>query len=341
MKFSVCLTTAFEGVMVPIGFAQPADLVRQARRCEAHGYDSVWGNDHITTQDYVRNLHPGAVPNFYEPIVTLATIAGATTRIGLGTALTVLPMRDPVYLAKEALTLDRMSGGRFVLGVGLGAYREEFSAWGGSKVRGARRGDMMDEALAALHLLFTEARCSFEGKYYAFRDIEMAPKSVHSTFPLFVGGHNLQAVERAARYGSGWLPGWRPLPELAERIGTLKARLIELRRDPETVEIAPQFSVTIGRTLEEAQARHMASGLAAHRSSLAYTGRDLSQQITANLVGSPDIILEKISRLADIGVDHCCALMFPVDSVTEMDEQVEWFATEIMPYARGYSARRA
>jgi alkanesulfonate monooxygenase SsuD/methylene tetrahydromethanopterin reductase-like flavin-dependent oxidoreductase (luciferase family) len=113
MKFSVCLTTGFEGVMVPIGFAQPADLVRQAQRCEAHGYDSVWGNDHITTQDYVRNLHPGAVPNFYEPIITLATIAGATSRIGLGTALTVLPMRDPVYLAKEALTLDRMSGGRF------------------------------------------------------------------------------------------------------------------------------------------------------------------------------------------------------------------------------------
>jgi probable F420-dependent oxidoreductase len=340
MKFSVCLTTGFEGVMVPIGFAQPADLVRQAQRCEAHGYDSVWGNDHITTQDYVRNLHPGAVPNFYEPIVTLATIAGATSRIGLGTALTVLPMRDPVYLAKEALTLDRMSGGRFILGIGLGAYREEFLAWGGSKVRGARRGDMMDEGLAALHLLFTEARCSFEGTYYAFRDIEMAPKSVHSTFPLFIGGHNLRAVERAARYGSGWLPGWRPLPELAERIRMLKARVIELGRDPATVEIAPQFSVTIGRTLEEAQARHMASGLAAHRRSLAYTGRDLSQQIAANLVGSPDIILEKISRLADIGVDHCCALMFPVASVAEMDEQVEWFATEIMPYARGYIARR-
>jgi alkanesulfonate monooxygenase SsuD/methylene tetrahydromethanopterin reductase-like flavin-dependent oxidoreductase (luciferase family) len=78
MKFSVCLTTGFEGVMVPIGFAQPADLVRQAQRCESLGYHSVWGNDHITTQDYVRNLHPGIVPNFYEPTITLATIAGAT-----------------------------------------------------------------------------------------------------------------------------------------------------------------------------------------------------------------------------------------------------------------------
>lgn len=341
MKFSVCLTTGFEGVMVPIGFAQPADLVRQAQRYELLGYDSVWGNDHITTQDYVRKLHSGLVPNFYEPIITLATIAGATSRIGLGTALTVLPMRDPVYLAKEALTLDRMSGGRFILGVGLGAYREEFLAWGGSKVRGARRGDMMDEGLAALHLLFTEPKCSFEGTYYTFRDIEMAPKSVHASFPLFVGGHNLEAVERAALYGSGWLPGWRPLPELAQRIRTLKGRVIELGRDPATIEIAPQFSVTISKTLEEAESRHMASGLAAHRRSLAYTGRDLSQQIAANLVGSPEVILEKIAHLADIGVDHCCALMFPADSVTEMDEQVEWFATEIMPRARNDGARRS
>ena len=335
MKFSVCLTTGFEGVMVPIGFAQPADLVRQAQRCESLGYDSVWGNDHVTTQDYVRKLHPGVVPNFYEPMITLATIAGATKRIGLGTALTVLPMRDPVYLAKEALTLDRMSGGRFVLGVGLGAYREEFLAWGGSKVRGARRGDMMDEGLAALQLLFTQARCSFEGRYYAFRDIEMAPKSVHSRFPLFVGGHNLEAVERAAQYGSGWLPGWRPLPELAARISRLKARTAELGRDPATVEIAPQFSVTIAKSVEQAAKQHMASGLAAHRRSLAYTGRDLSQQIAANLVGSPDLILEKIAKLASIGVDHCCALMFPVDSVAEMDEQVEWFATEVMAQAGG------
>jgi alkanesulfonate monooxygenase SsuD/methylene tetrahydromethanopterin reductase-like flavin-dependent oxidoreductase (luciferase family) len=75
---------------------------------------------------------------------------------------------------------------------------------------------------------------------------------------------------------------------------------------------------------------HLASGLAAHRRSLAYTGRDLTQQVVANLVGSPDVILEKIAKLAAIGVDHCSALMFPVNSVAEMDEQVEWFATEVM-----------
>jgi probable F420-dependent oxidoreductase len=330
MKFSVCLSTAFEGVMAPIPFAGPEDFIAQGQLCERLGYDSVWGNDHVTTQDYVRKLYPGKPPNFYEPMMVLAAIGAVTTKLKLGTALTVLPMRDPVYLAKQAITLDRMTGGRFIMGVGLGAYREEFLAWGGSRVAKAHRGDMMDEGLQALKLLFAEPRCSYEGRYYSFKDLEMLPKSRAQPFPLYVGGHNLEAVERAARYGRGWLPGWRPLKEMEERIAALKARAGQLGRDPGEIEIAPQFSVTVDKTLEAAEQRYMASGLVAHRRSLAYTGRDLSHQVVANLVGSPEIILEKIDKLQAIGVDHCCALMFPANSVAEMNEQVEWFATGVM-----------
>lgn len=330
MKFSVCLPTGFEGVMYPVPFVKPEDFVAQGRLCERLGYDSVWGNDHITTQNYVRELFPGNPPNFYEPMMVLAAIGAVTTTLKLGTALTVLPMRDPVYLAKQAITLDQMTNGRFILGVGLGAYREEFLAWGGSRVAHARRGDMMDEGLQALALLFNENRCSFEGKYYAFKDLEMFPKSRAQPFPLYVGGHNVEAVERAASYGQGWLPGWRPLPEMEERIARLKARAAELGRDPDDIEIAPQFSVTVGKTLEAAEKRYMESGLVAHRVSLSYTGRDLSHQVVANLVGSPDVILEKIDRLRAIGVDHCSALMFPADTIMEMNEQIEWFATDVM-----------
>lgn len=334
MKFSVCLSTGFEGVMYPIPFAGPEDLIRQAKLCERLGYHSVWGNDHITTQDYVRELFPGKPPNFYEPLVVLAAISAATRTLKLGTALCVLPMREPVYLAKQAITLDQMSNGRFILAVGLGAYREEFAAWGGLRVKGARRGEMMDEGLECLSRLFTEHKCSYDGKYYSFTDVEMFPKSVAQPFPLYVGGHNLEMLERAARYGQGWLPGWRPLKELEERIATVKRRVAELGRDPSAFEIAPQFSVTIDRTLEAAEKRYMESGLVAHRQSLAYTGRDLSQQVIANLVGSPDVILEKVEKLRAIGVDHCSALMFPANSVAEMDEQIEWFATEVMAKAR-------
>jgi len=330
MKYSVCLSTGFEGVMYPIPFAAPEDFITQGKLCERLGYHSVWGNDHITTQDYVRKLYPDQPPNFYEPMMVLAAIGATTTTLKLGTALTVLPMHDPVYLAKQAITLDQMTGGRFIMAVGLGAYREEFLAWGGSKVASARRGDMMDEGLAALELLFREKSASYEGKYYTFKDVEMFPKSRAQPFPLYVGGHNLEAVERAARYGQGWLPGWRPLKEMEERIRSLKARAAELGRNPDDIEIAPQFSVTVDKTLEAAEKRYMESGLVAHRVSLAYTGRDLSHQVIANLVGSPDVILEKIDKLRAIGIDHCSALMFPANSIGEMNEQIEWFATDVM-----------
>jgi len=92
----------------------------------------------------------------------------------------------------------------------------------------------------------------------------------------------------------------------------------------------PQFSLLLAKTDEEAEVKFMASGLVAHRKSLAYTGRDLSQQVTANLVGSPDTVIEKIAHLKSIGVDHCCALMIPADSVAEMNEQIEWFAQDVM-----------
>lgn len=330
MKFSVCLSTGFEGVMYPVPFASPEQFIEQSQLCERLGYDSVWGNDHVTTQDYVRDLFPGKPPNFYEPLITLAAIAGATTRIKLGTALLVLPMREPVYLAKQALTLDHMSNGRFILGLGLGAYREEFTAWGGKRVEGVRRGDLMNEGLEALKLLLERPKASYDGRYVSFRDMEMFPKARRQPFPLYVGGHNIEAVERAARVGEGWLPGWRPWNEMAERIQLLRRRAAEHGRDAAAIEVAPQFSVTLGKTPEEAERRYMASGLVAHRQSLAYTGRDLSQQVTANLVGSPAMVIDKVGKLAEIGVQHCCALMFPADTVQEMNDQVQWFAEDVM-----------
>src|SRR5579872_5865455 len=124
MKFSVCLVTGYEGLAYPIPFCEPQDLIRAGKLCEQLGYDGVWGNDHITTQNYVRQLY-SEPPNFYDVMITMAMIAQATTTLRVGTALLVMPMREPVYLAKQVATIDQLSGGRFTLGVGLGAYREE------------------------------------------------------------------------------------------------------------------------------------------------------------------------------------------------------------------------
>ena len=326
MKFSVCLPTGFEGVMHPIPFVEATDFVPLAQLCERLGYDGVWGNDHITTQRYVEGKYPGKIPRFYEVMTVLAFCAAATTRLRVGTSVAVLPMRDPLWTAKTVATLDAMSGGRFDLGIGIGAYREEFAAWAPRLSPTAKRGEMLEEAMAMIHALFREERTTFEGKYYACRDVVMAPKPAQTPLPVYVGGHNVAAVERAARFGQGWMPGWRPWPELADRLAALKARTAELGRDPDAVEIAPQFSVTVGRTMEEAEARYMASGLVAHRLSLAYTGRDLSKQVVANFVGPPDVIRANVATLSAIGVDHACGLMFPADDLSEYRDQIAWFA---------------
>jgi probable F420-dependent oxidoreductase len=308
-------------------------LIKTGVLCEKLGYDAVWGNDHITTQHYVRENFPEP-PNFYDVLITLAMVGQATTKIRLGTSLLVMPMREPVYLAKQVATIDQLTGGRFVMAVGLGAYREEFEAWAGKRFPNARRGDMLDEGLAAFNTLINDKISSFDGKYYSFTDIEMFPKPKQKPFALYIGGHNMAAIERAAKMGQGWLPGWRPFHEIAERITQLRQRAEELGRDPKQIEVAPQFSLLIGKTDEKAEKTYMQSGLVAHRKSLAYTGRDPAHQVTGNLVGSPQSIIDKIHQLKNMGVDHCAAMAIAVNSQQEYLEQVQWFAEEIMPHCR-------
>jgi probable F420-dependent oxidoreductase len=333
MKFSVCLATGYEGLAYNIPFCEPADLVRVGQLCEKLGYDAVWGNDHITTQHYVRDLFPQP-PNFYDPLITMAMIAQATTTLRVGTALLVMPMREPVYLAKQVATIDQISGGRFMMAVGLGAYREEFEAWAGNRYPKARRGDMLEEGLRAFHILSTEKVATFEGQYYSFKNLEMFPKPKQTPFPLYIGGHNATSLERAASMGEGWLPGWRPFNEIAERIQHIKQRAAELGRDPGRIEMAPQFSLLLGKTMEDAEKTYMQSGLVAHRKSLAYTGRDPIHQVTANLVGSPASVIEKIQTLKGMGVDHCAAMVVAVNEQKEFIEQIQWFSEEVMPHVK-------
>src|ERR1043165_793299 len=127
MRFSIQLPTCTEGLVNPIPFARPEDFVRLAQAAERLGDDAGWGNDHITAAPYVRTKWPDP-PNFYEVLMTLATVGAHTRRVQLGTAVLALPLRDPVLLAKQVATLDRFTGGRVLLGVGIGAYREEFTA---------------------------------------------------------------------------------------------------------------------------------------------------------------------------------------------------------------------
>jgi probable F420-dependent oxidoreductase len=328
MRFSVQLPTCTEGLVNPIPFARPEDFVRLAQAAERLGYDAVWGNDHITAAPYVRAKW-SEPPNFYEVLITLATVGAHTRRLRLGTAVLVLPLRDPVLLAKQVATLDQLTGGRVVLAVGIGAYREEFEAhW--PRRAAARRGDLLDEGLQALRALFTERVASHAGPHYAFEKLELHPKPLQQPLPLYVGGHNEAAVARAARLGQGWLPGWRPFEEVKQRIALLRRLTAEAGRDPREVEAAVQFTLVVGPTPEAAAARYRATGMVQHRRSLAHSGRDPALAEANNLIGSPQSLTDKIGFLRDADVDHVCAMQFPHDSVTEMLDQMEWFARDVM-----------
>ncbi len=142
MKFSICLPTGFEGVMYPVPFVDPSDFVRMAKLCEKLGYHSVWGNDHIQSQALCARALSRHAAQLLRTADGAVVCAAATTTLEVGTALAVQPMRDPFWLAKTAATIDQLSNGRLILALGIGAYREEFAAWGATHRRqGATRRD--------------------------------------------------------------------------------------------------------------------------------------------------------------------------------------------------------
>src|SRR5919204_6107378 len=154
LEFGVGLPTCREGVAYPVGYVRPSDFVRIAQRAEQLGFDSLWANDHLTTPHILQRTLDEP-PKFYEPLITFAAVAAATRAIRLVLSVVVLPEREPVLLAKQIATLDDLSGGRVTLGVGIGAYREEFEAVHPARSK-LNRGALLDEGIAALRRLFDE-----------------------------------------------------------------------------------------------------------------------------------------------------------------------------------------
>jgi len=335
MKIGFQLPTGREGLSLPTPFFRGSDFVPMAQAAERLGYDSIWGNDHYAPQDYVRTTYEN-LPNFWDVLVVLAAAAAATKRIELGTAVLVLPMREIVTTAKQIATLDQLSGGRVLVGVGVGAYREEFAAARPDLV-GRNRGTMLEEGLELLNRLFTENGVTHRGEHYRVEAMDLLPKPLRQPFPILVGGHQEKGIDRAIRFGQGWLPGWRPFPELREWIARLRERAFVAGRDPTALIVAPQFSCVVGRSQEEAERRYRESAMVRHRVSLAYTGRDPDLAMRHNLIGSPEVILGQLEELRSFGVDHLAATSFCVDTPEEMDEQVHFFADAVLgPYRRSH-----
>lgn len=221
--------------------ATPENLLGWARFAEEHGFGIAMISDHIAPTPEVNEIYPTP---FYDPFATIAWLAGATTTLELGTGVTVLPYRHPLLTARMAANIDRFSGGRFVLGVGVGWSEQEYAALG---VPFAKRGRVTDEYLAAVTAAFTDEVVSLDGEFASYRDVHTGPRPERPR--VWVGGSSPAAIRRAVRFGAAWHPinqepAWlrevgipalraaasdqgRPVPAVAPRI---RARLGTERR---------------------------------------------------------------------------------------------------------------
>ncbi|MBI3636766.1 MAG: TIGR03619 family F420-dependent LLM class oxidoreductase [Candidatus Rokubacteria bacterium] len=204
----------------------PEALLRTTQRAEGLGYHLAMISDHVAVTPDVAERYPAP---FYEPFTALAWLAPQTRTIALGTTVIIVPYRHPLETARMTANLDRLMGGRLILGVGVGWARQEFDALG---VPFTKRGALADEYLEAIKVCWTHDVASYAGRHVAFRDVDMRPRPLQAPHPpVWVGGNSDAALRRAVRYGDGWHP-IRPtvaslrddgLPRL-RRIATIESR---------------------------------------------------------------------------------------------------------------------
>ena len=178
------------------GAPDPGRFREVAVRAEELGYDSLWAGDHISYRNPILDI-----------VVALSTFAAVTERITLGAGIVLLPLRHPSVVAKEFASLDYVSAGRVILGVGVGGEgAKDFEAVG---VPMRERGARADEAMLALRELFRGGPASFSGRFFSFKGVEIEPRPVQPGGPpLWVGGRSEAAIRRAAALGDGWIPIW-------------------------------------------------------------------------------------------------------------------------------------
>ena len=230
------------------GIDDPHALVGLAVRAEELGLDSVWVHDHVFNVGHVFDRIGGRP--YYEPLTLLSFVAARTSRIRLGTSVLVLPYHNPVRLAKTAATLDVLSGGRLILGVGVGAIEQEMRAMGNAF---AERGAFSDEAIAVMRELWSREDPTFAGAYTRFAGMKFSPKPIQPpSIPVVIGGVSEAAIRRAARIGDGWQPIGLSPEALAEAMAALHEHARAHGRDAAAIPV----SIALGIGAPGARGRH-------------------------------------------------------------------------------------
>jgi probable F420-dependent oxidoreductase len=236
MKFGIGFATSGK-------FSDPGLLAHLATTAERCGFESLWSVEHVAVP--IKHLpYPGskdgsmpggddvAIP---DPLIPLAYVAAVTKTIKLATGILILPQRHPIYTAKEVATVDVLSGGRVILGIGSGWMKEEFEALG---IAFHHRGAMTDEAIQALRALWRDGAASFEGKHFRFGPLHSNPKPVRRDVPIHVGGHSTAAARRAGRYGDGFFPTVMNPEKLKELFATVRSEAQKAGRNPDAIEFS-------------------------------------------------------------------------------------------------------
>ena len=224
------------------GIADAQALVGLAARADELGFHSVWVHDHVFNVGHVLE-RIGDKP-YYEPLTLLAFVAARTTRVRLGTSVLVLPYHNPIRLAKAAATLDVLSGGRLILGIGVGAIENEMEAMG---TPFKERGKFTDEAVTVMRTLWSEEDPHFVGKYSQFSGMKFSPKPAQTPIPIVVGGVSHAAIRRAARTGDGWQPIGLSPEKLQQGIAVLREEARAAGRDATKIPVSPTLTLSAAR----------------------------------------------------------------------------------------------
>jgi probable F420-dependent oxidoreductase len=238
MKFGIAYANAG-----PFGYPEP--LTHLARTAEEVGIESLWTVEHVVIPVGYESKYPydpsGKIPGpenvpIPDPILPLAFAAAVTKRLRLATGILILPQRHPIYVAKEVATLDVLSGGRAILGIGVGWLREEFEALG---VPFEERAARTKESVHAIRTLWRETPEPFEGRFFRWPALESNPKPIQKPgVPIVVGGHTDIAARRAARYGDGFFPAIRDPARLRALFSVLRDECRRVGRDPAQIELS-------------------------------------------------------------------------------------------------------
>ena len=346
------------GVRLPISgpLAGPEAIGRAARESERLGFDTLWVHDFVVWNKHLDYYHvsvasaevvdeavnrPDYLPNFYESLMSLAFVAGQTSKIQLGLSVLCLPFRNPILAAKQVATLDCLSHGRALLGIVVGAPKtvgnEDFEVLQvprGDKYRRTR------EYFEVMRAIFTQERPSFQGRYVQFEPTDINPKPVQKPYPpVWMGGKADKSMEMVADFCDGWLPGgWTP-EEFREGIDKLNELKASRGRADAQVKVGFEVPACIARTSEEA---HKISDRTLRRypeSFAAYEG-SMEAVMGSVLVGSPEEIRNRVGQYVDAGVEHF-ELKFIYNDLDQLVEQLSLWSEEVIPAFAGKAVATA